>query len=144
MITITGLDDFPAQLQVFPFPLTDGRSILACVHQTTPGTDEVAYSAVYLVDSPGRAVKLGQSEPFGKDIDCSLLVRALTLELWVTEPPPGGGGADSAVHVYSFTLPVPVVVLGLDQYARNRADQALVGVANHEARLIKIAAGAAG
>lgn len=103
MITITGLDDFPTQLAVRP--LADGRTALACTHMPTPGTSEVAYSAAYLV-SGGVAVKVGQSEPYGKDIACALLVRNLVLELYVTEPPPGGSGAASRVDRYDFYIGV--------------------------------------
>jgi hypothetical protein len=104
MITLTGLDDFPTALAVLA--LADGRTALACVHMPTPGTSEVAYSAVYLVDGTGRAVKIGQSEPYGKDIGCALEVVGKTLRLYVTEPPPGGSGAASRIDRYDVAIPV--------------------------------------
>lgn len=132
MVTITGLDDFPAALSVFPLPLADGRTALACVHMPTPGTAEVAYSAAYVVDSLGRAAKIGESERYGKDIACAVKIvntgYGAIFELYVTEPPPFGGGAASALHRYDFAIAV-----GVD-----------FGIAALDARLDRIAQGAQG
>lgn len=110
MITITGLDDFPTALSILP--LADGRRALACVHFPTPGTNEIAYSKAYLVDAGWHATAVGQSEPYGKDIGCALLIEGTTLYLIVTEPPPGGGGAASKVDVYAFPIGVGVAGAG--------------------------------
>lgn len=137
MITITGLDDFPTALS--GAPLADGWTALGVVHMPTPGTSEIAYTAAYLVDSAGRATKLGQSEPYGKDIAVSVVIRGLVFELWVTEPPPYGSGAASQMHRYDFPigLGTPAGTGTVDSVARAQ-------LANHETRLDRIAAGAAG
>lgn len=106
MPTITGLDDFPTDIATLPMPLADGRSAIACVHQPTPGSGETAYSAAYLLNSLNQAAKVGQSEPFGKDIGCSLELRGTVLRLYVTEPPPGGGGAASLPNFYDIQIGV--------------------------------------
>lgn len=106
MITLIGLDDFPTAIDVLATPLADGRTAIACTHFPTPGTSEIAYSAVYLVASNGVATKVGRSEPFGKDVACALSINGTTLRLWVTEPPPGGSGAQTQVHFYDFPIGV--------------------------------------
>lgn len=107
MLTITGLDDFPTALSQ-PIALADGRDAIACVHQRTPETDEIAYSAAYLVTQAGTAEKVGESEPYGKDIAVAIQVKGRTLIMWVTEPPPAGGGADAQLHRYEFAIDVGV------------------------------------
>ena len=106
MITITGMDDFPTNIAVFPFLLADGRMAIAATHERTPGTMETAYSAAYLVDSAGHAQLVGTSERAGKDIAPAILIFGTTLRLIVSEALPGGGGATARVDYYDFPIPV--------------------------------------
>ena len=122
MITITGLDDFPTAIDALPIPLADGRDAIAVTHFPTAGTSEIAYSAAYLVTPAGVASKVGQSEPYGKDIACALSIRGTVLTLWVTEPPPGGSGAASKVDRYDIQIGVGLALGGsggVDQALRN-------------------------
>lgn len=119
MITLTGLDDFPTAGDAIE--LADGRTALCCTHLPTPGTSEIAYSALYLVNAAGSAVKVGQSEPYGKDIACWLTIVGTIARLWVTEPPPYGSGAASKVDRYDFPIGVGAAGGGggIDQALRN-------------------------
>jgi len=124
MITITGLDDFPTAGDAVE--LADGRTALALTHFPTPGTSEIAYSAAYVVTmtsaTTANAVKIGQSEPFGKDIACWLTMKGTVLRLWATEPPPGGGGAQARLDLYEWNIGVGAAGgggSGIDQQLRN-------------------------
>lgn len=103
MITITGMDDFPTALCSLPFPLLDGRSVIACVHQPTPGTNETAYAACYYVAKDGKATLIGKSDQ-GKAIAVALEINGTKLTMRVTEPPAGGGGAAAQIDCYDYTL----------------------------------------
>lgn len=105
MITITGMDDFPTALST-PILLADGRTALACVHATTPGTSEIAYSAAYIISAANVATKVLTSERLGKDISCALDLVGTTLRLWVTEATPGGSGATALPHRYELDIAI--------------------------------------
>lgn len=120
MITITGIDDFPTAGDAVE--LADGRTALCLTHFPTPGTSEVAYSAAYVVTG-SQAVKVIQSEPFGKDIASWITMKGNILRLWATEPPPGGGGAAARLDVYEVNIGVGAAggagSAGIDQALRN-------------------------
>ena len=131
MITITGLDDFPTAIAALPLLLDDGRMAIAVTHGATPGTNEIAYSAAYLVNiTTGAAQRVGASEPYGKDIAASLVIHGSILYLVVSEAIPGGGGASSQVNIYPINIGVGLRLEGF--------------ITTHEARLDAIAAGARG
>lgn len=103
MIITTGLDDFPTALST-PILLADGRTVIAAIHATTPGTSEIAYSAAYIVSTANVASKVLTSERLGKDIACSLDLVGTTLRLWVTEAVPGGSGSTANLHRYEMGI----------------------------------------
>lgn len=117
VFTLSGMDDFPAALVWLPSNLTDGRRVVATVHMATPGTHDVAYAAAYVVDPNTWTATRVMRSSGGKAIGVSLCLVGTTLEMGVTEPPPGGSGAASVMRVYR--VPINQYLIARDGIARS-------------------------
>lgn len=113
-ITINGLEDFVTTPT--GIPVGDGEHfVMAVVHQTTPGSAEIAHTVVYLVSyKTWASVEIGRSEPLGKDMGgFPLLVPGTTRQtviLIVGEATPGGAGSTGVGHAYVFPDAVPAAL----------------------------------
>lgn len=132
-ITLILPNDFPNLPVVLPVGDAAGHLLLTVVHQQTPGTNEVPYAAVYLVDRDwSSATLIGRDDlPAKTSAACARLKPGApgrqTVELVVTEAGAAGGpGSSNVVHVYTFEDAVPAALppveqVCVDQPAREQA-----------------------
>lgn len=110
MLTLPLPDDFPTQPALLAVSGVAGRWLLTVLHQASTAA-ETAYAACYLVDAAwASATLIGRSDLFGKDVGACAGIQGSTVFLIVTEATPGGPGASSEVHVYTFEDAVPAAI----------------------------------